>query len=133
MKKPVWLRKDFVLAAQERLLAEHGGREGIRDGGLLESALSRPENLFAYGKPTIFALASAYGCGLIKNHPFVDGNKRVGFIASYVFLARNGFEVTADEADAVLKTLAVAAGELTDRQFAAWLKENSRPIKSRSR
>ena len=114
----------------ERMLAEHGGSSGIRDAGLLESALNRPPNLLSYGNPTLFNLASADGCGIIKNHPFVDGNKRAGFMCAYVFLEINGFEFIAEESDVVLKTLAVAAGELTEASFAVWLSENSRKIKS---
>jgi death-on-curing protein len=110
----------------ERLLAEHGGSAGVRDDGLLESALGRPQNLFAYEKPTIFDLAAAYACGIIRNHPFVDGNKRPGFMAAYLFLGRNGVELTAAENDVVVKTLAVAAGRLSDREFAVWLSENSK-------
>lgn len=132
MKKPVWLRKDVILAVHERLLADHGGGSGVRDESLLESALARPQNPFSYGKPSICDLAAAYGCGIIKNHPFVDGNKRAGFMAALLFLGRNGHELAADESDAVLKTLAVAAGEMTEKDYAAWLRKNSRPLKRRS-
>ena len=90
MKEPVWLRKDVLLAVHEWLLAEHGGSSGVRDNGLFESALDRPKNLLAYEKPTIYDLASAYACRIIKNHPFVDGNKRTGFMAAFLFLGRNG-------------------------------------------
>ena len=131
MKEPVWLRKDVLLAVHERLLAEHGGSSGIRDEGLLESALGRPQNLFAYGKPTIFDLASTYACGIIRNHPFVDGNKRSGFMAAYLFLGRNGYEFTAEEKEVVIKTLTVAAGELDEQNYAAWLKANSKPTRKR--
>ena len=133
MKEAVWLRKDVLLAVHERLLAEHGGSAGIRDEGLLESAIGRPQNLFAYGKPTIFDLASAYACGVIKNHPFVDGNKRTGFMAAYLFLGTNGYEFEAAEEDVVIKTLAVAAGELDEEQYAEWLKSNSSQTRGRSR
>jgi death-on-curing protein len=125
VKEPIWLRKDLVLAVHERLLAEHGGSSGIRDEGLLDSALGRAQNLFAYGNETIFELGSAYACGIIKNHPFIDGNKRTGFMAAYLFLARNGYELTAAESDVVLKTLSVAEGTMTDEEYAAWLKANS--------
>jgi death-on-curing protein len=131
VKEPVWLRKDVLLAVHERLLAEHGGSSGIRDEGLLESALGRPQNLFAYGKPTIFDLASTYACGIIRNHPFVDGNKRSGFMAAYLFLGRNGYEFTAEEKEVVIKTLTVAAGELDEQNYAAWLKANSKPTRKR--
>ena len=90
MKRPVWLLKETVLALHERLLADFGGSAGLRDEGLLDSALARPENLFAYGTPTVFELAASYAFGLVKNHPFIDGNKRVGFAAALVFLEING-------------------------------------------
>jgi len=131
VKEPVWLRKDVLLAVHERLLAEHGGSAGIREG-LLESALGRPQNLFAYEKPTLFDLASAYACGVIKNHPFVDGNKRTGFMAAYLFLGRNGYEFEAAEGDVVIKTLAVAAGELDEKQYAKWLGSNSKPARRKA-
>jgi death-on-curing protein len=133
MKEPIWLRKDALFAVHERLLAEHGGSSGIRDEGLLESALGRPQNLLAYGKPTIFDLASAYACGIIKNHPFVDGNKRTGFMSAYLFLGRNGYEFNAEESDVVIKTLAVAAGTMNEKDYAIWLKENSKELRKRAR
>jgi death-on-curing protein len=125
VKEPVWLRKDVLLAVHERLLAEHGGSAGIRDEGLLDCALGLPQNLFAYGKPTIFNLAASYAHGIVKDHPFVDGNKRTGFMAAYLFLGRNGYEFTADESDVVVKTLAIAEGKMNEEEIAAWLKENS--------
>ena len=133
MKEPVWLRKDVLLAVHERLLAEHGGVSGIRDEGLFESALGRPQNLFGYSKPSVFDLASAYACGIIKNHPFVDGNKRTGFMAAYLFLGRNGFEFAATEEDVLIKTLAIAAGELDEQHCTEWLKTNSKPTRSKAR
>ena len=133
MKKTSWLKKEAVLAIHDQLLAEHGGSGGIRDEGLLESALARPENLLAYGKPSLFHLAAAYACGIIKDHPFVDGKKRTGFMAAYVFLGINKIEFVGDEGDVVLKTWAVAAGQLKEEQYAAWLQENSRVRKPRRR
>jgi death-on-curing protein len=97
---------------------------------LLESALARPENRFAYGKPTIFDLAAAYAFGLVKNHAFVDGNKRIGFAAAVVFLEANGYMFEAAEADAVLRTLALAASEMSESDYADWLKANSRRRKT---
>jgi death-on-curing protein len=126
MKEPQWLLRETVLALQERLLAEFGGLTGLRDAGLLDSALARPRQLFAYGKPTVFELAAAYAYGLIRNHPFLDGNKRIGFTAAVAFLELNGCRFTASEADAALKTLALAARELDEAGYAAWLRENSR-------
>ena len=116
-----------MLALHDRLLAEHGGSPGVRDEALLESALARSENLIAYEKPTLFDLAAAYACGIIKNHPFVDGNKRAGFMAAYVFLGANKIEFVADEADVVQQTLAVAAGDLTEEGYAKWLEKYSSP------
>ena len=110
----------------DRMLAEHGGSAGIRDENLVESALAKPRNLLAHGKPSFFALAAAYAYGIIKNHPFVDGNKRTGFLAAFVFLEVNGVVFSAEETDVVVQTLAVAAGELTEEGYAKWLEENSK-------
>jgi death-on-curing protein len=126
MKKPVWVLHETVLVLHEQSLAEFGGAPGIRDEGLLDSALHKPENLFAYGKPTLFDLAASYGFGLVKNHPFIDGNKRAGFIVALVFLELNGYRFQAPEADAAVRTLAFAASEMSEAEFAAWLKANSR-------
>lgn len=126
MKKPVWVLRETVLTLHEQSLAEFGGAAGIRDEGLLDSALGKPENLFAYGKPTLFDLAASYGFGLVKNHPFIDGNKRAGFITAVSFLELNGYHFQATEAEAAVRTLALAAGDLTEKEFAAWLKANSR-------
>jgi len=117
-----------VLTLHEQLLAEFGGAESVRDEGLLNSALSKPENLFTYGKPTVFDLAASYGFGLVKNHPFIDGNKRVGFIVSVLFLELNGYRFQASEADGAVRTLALAAGELSEKEFAAWLKANAKKV-----
>lgn len=126
MKEPLWLSKSLILAVHDRLLADYGGSSGLRDEGLLESALGKPVNLFAYGKPTLFALAASYAVGIVKNHPFVDGNKRTGFVAAAAFLDSNGIELVASEADATLKTLGLAAGEISEEEYAYWLKANSK-------
>ena len=126
MKEPVWVRRDGVIAVHDHLLAEHGGSAGIRDEGLLDSALGKPQNLFAYGKPSLFDLAASYGFGLVKNHPFIDGNKRIGFATASLFLELNGYEFRATEVDVVLRTLALAAGEMTEASYAEWLKANSK-------
>jgi death-on-curing protein len=115
------------------LLSEHGGESGVRDDGLLESALSRPPNLFSYEKPSLFELAASYAFGIVKNHPFVDGNKRTGFVAAATFLDSNRVELTANEAEAVIKTLGLAAGEVTESDYAAWLKSNSKPFPTKRR
>jgi death-on-curing protein len=126
MKEPQWVLRETVLALQERLLAEFGGLSGLRDPGLLDSALARPQQLLAYGKPSLFDLAAAYAFGLVRNHPFLDGNKRIGFTTAVVFLELNGRCFTASEVDATVQTLALAARELDEAGCAAWLKENSR-------
>jgi death-on-curing protein len=127
MKDLLWLGREECLALHDMMLSQHGGLAGIRDEGLLDSALARPANLFAYGEPTLFDLAASYACGIVKNHPFIDGNKRTGFMMGAGFLEVNGMEFQATEAEVVLRTLALAAGEMTEAQYASWLKENSRP------
>ena len=124
---PVWLTLDVILAVHEEQLAEHGGREGMRDLGLPESALARPQNLAAYGEPDLPALAASLGYGLACNHPFVDGNKRTAFVAVEAFLLLNGLELAAGDAEAVVVMLDLAAGGLPEEGFAAWLRDNTRP------
>ena len=123
----VWLDAQVMLAVHEEQLAEHGGGSGVRDQGLFESALSRPLNLVAYGDPDVAALAAAYGFGLARNHPFVDGNKRTAFVAVELFLVLNGWALTADDAGCVLTMLALAAGELSEDGFAQWLRKHIQP------
>jgi death-on-curing protein len=108
-------------------LSEHGGASGLRDEGLLESALARPLNLVAYGTPDVADLAACYGVGPAKNHPFVDGNKRAAFLAVGLFLSLNGWRLVASQADATLTMLAVAAGQMDETTFAGWLRRHSRP------
>ena len=122
MNTPIWLLREAVLATHERLLSEFGGATGVRDPGLLDSALARPENLNAYGEPAIFELAAAYAFGVVKNHPFVDGNKRTGFTIAVIFLEMNGERFGASEVDATIQTLALAAGEFTEAGYAEWLR-----------
>jgi death-on-curing protein len=126
MKKPYWLTREECLALHEMMLSQYGGSEGLRDENMLESALAKPRQLFAYGKPTLSDLAASYVFGVVKNHPFIDGNKRTGFMLGAGFLERNGYEFHASEAEAVVRTLALAAGEMSEKEFAAWLKANSR-------
>ena len=121
---PVWLGKAVVLAVHGRLLAEHGGAPGIRDPALLDSALSRPQHLLVYGDPDIYDLAAAYTSGIVSNHPFVDVNKRTGFMAGYVILASNELQLTAAEVDVVQVVALLAAGEIGEAEYAAWLREN---------
>lgn len=125
MKKPEWVPRETVLALQERLLAEFGGAAGIRDEGLLESALGRRLNRFAYERPTLSELAANYAFGLVRNHPFLDGNKRLGFVTAVLFLELNGYRFKASEVDATVQTLALAARKLGEDGYATWLKANS--------
>lgn len=127
MKEPEWLTHQDVMALHERLLAEHGGAAAIRDRNLLNSALARPRNLAAYGEPDLFDMAACYVAGIIRNHPFVDGNKRSGFMAGYVFLGVNGYRLTAPQPEVVRIIVALAAGELEDVELAAWLRGNAEP------
>ena len=126
MRRLVWVLRETVLGLHEQLLAAFGGAAGIRDEGLLDSALARPENLLAYGKPALFELAASYAFGLVKNHPFVDGNKRAGFAVAALCVELNGYRFVAPEADVVIRTLGLAAGEIREADYAAWLKANSR-------
>ena len=123
----VWLNAQVLRAVHEEQLAEHGGGSGVRDEGLFESAIHRPVNLAAYGEPDVAALAAAYGFGLARNHPFVDGNKRTAFVAVELFLALNGWDVLADDAQCVLTMLALAAGDLGEDDFAQWLRDHIQP------
>lgn len=125
MKEPVWVEQRVVLAMHDRLLAEHGGSAGIRDEGLLESALARPRQLFAYSDPDLVTLAAAYVAGIVRNHPFVDGNKRTGFMTGYVFLARNGLQLIVLEAEATQAVLSLAAGKINEEAFAGWIRDNT--------
>ena len=120
-----WLIDRVVIAMHGEQIAEHGGSPGIRDAGLLASALARPQNQAAYGEPSVFDPAAAYAFGIIRNHPFVDGNKRAGFLAAYVFLGLNGWELMSSEAEAVAAVLALAKGEMDEAGFADWLKTKS--------
>jgi death-on-curing protein len=124
MSEPVWLTREIILAIQNELLARFGGLDGIRDGGRLDSALGRPRQLLNYGTPSLFDLAACYAHGIVKNHPFLDGNKRAGFMAAYTFLGINGFRLEAPEEQAVLHTLALAAGEIDADAFSAWLQQS---------
>jgi death-on-curing protein len=129
VNEPVWIRLDVLLAMHEEALALHGGPEGVRDLGLLESALSRPKNIFAYAEepPSLSRLAAAYAKGIVANHPFVDGNKRTAFTVSVTFLKLNGLELTASKEDRVLVFWKLAAGEVTETELAQWFERNTAP------
>jgi death-on-curing protein len=125
MTEPVWLDREIVLALQSQLVARFGGLEGIRDGGLLDSALGRPQQRFNYESPDLFDLAATYAHGIVKNHPFLDGNKRAGFMSAYTFLRANRLKLQAPEEEAVSHTLALAAGEIDADAYATWLRTSS--------
>jgi death on curing protein len=117
-----WINKQALLLLHDESLAEHSGAAGLRDEGLLDSALARPLNLDAYGTPDFADLAASYAIGLAKNHGFVDGNKRAAFLATGLFLHLNGHRLSVSQLDATLTMIAVAAGEMDEARFAAWLR-----------
>ena len=122
MKEPIWINAADVLCFHQEMLARFGGMPGIRDEGLLDSALNRPLHQFSYGHPTLFELAAEYALGIVKNHPFLDGNKRAGFMAAALFLETNGLVFMAPEEEVALQTLALAAGAIGRDDYAAWLR-----------
>jgi len=123
----VWLSRQIIVAIHDEQLAEHGGAVGIRDEGLLDSALARPLNRAGYGNPDVAELAALYALGIARNHPFVDGNKRTAFAAMVLFLSLNGMPLVADEAEAAITMLRMAAGELSDDEFIAWVRASAAP------
>jgi death-on-curing protein len=120
-----WIDRHALLLLHAESLAENGGGEGLRDEGLLESALARPENPDAYGQPDFASLAASYEVGLAKNHPFIDGKKRAAFLAVGLFLYLNGYRLKATQADATLTMLAVASGDIDEAEFAAWIRTHA--------
>jgi death-on-curing protein len=123
-----WLLLDAMLVVHQRQMREHGGRPGVRSLDLLESALARPRNKSAYGRADIHACAAAYGFAIARNHPFVDGNRRMALLSIYMFLRLNGYRLTAEEPDAYTAIMALAAGDLSERQLAAWIKAHVKRI-----
>lgn len=128
MKEPVWVNLDAVLIFHEENLLEFGGAFGIRDWGAIESALARPQNLFAYGQPDLFDLAAAYTAGLSQNHGFVDGNKRTAFLTGVVFLAENGYAIVAEQAEVIAAMLELADHQLDEVGYAQWLRDHTVPV-----
>lgn len=120
----------MIVAVHDMQVAEHGGGEGLRDAGLLDSALARPQNLAAYGTPDAAQLAAAYGYGIARNHPFVDGNKRLSFIAAKLFLRLNGWDFVAGNVEHVSIMLRLADGSLSEEDFAAWIRAHFQPYAS---
>lgn len=125
-----WLTKQEALAIHDMQLAWHGGASGIRDEGVLESALARAQNIASHSEetPSLAVLAAAYGSGIVRNHPFVDGNKRTGLVATFTFIERNGFVVTASQEDAYFAFHDLAAGKLSEKELARWLEANTEPV-----
>lgn len=128
MSQPVWLTRDIVVTIQGELIAEHGGLAGVRDENLLESTLARPLNLAAYGKPTLFVLAAAYGYGLARNHPFLDDNRRIALASIDIFLQLNGYELTATEVETVAVIRDLAAGDFEETALARWVEDKATPL-----
>jgi len=122
-----WIDHSVAVAIHEAQIAEHGGSAGVRDPGLLESALARPRNLLAYSTPDYADLAAAYGFGIARNHPFIDGNKRNAFVAVELFLAITGRQLDAEDVECVMTMLGVAAGEIEEDAFAAWIRAHAQP------
>jgi death-on-curing protein len=128
MREWVWLSREVMLAVHDEQLAEHGGQFGVRDMGLLDSALTRPQQVAAYGEPTAAKLAASYGYGIARSQLFLDGNKRTAFVATELFLVLNGFRLAADDTSCVLTMLDVAAGQISEELFADWIDRHLAPL-----
>jgi death-on-curing protein len=122
-----WIDRRALLILHDESLAEHGGSMGLRDAGLLDSALAKPENLAAYGSPDYADLAASYAAGLSQNHPFLDGNKRAAFLSIGLFLYLNGYRLRASQSEATLVMLALAAGEIQEQELGHWIREHTAP------
>jgi death-on-curing protein len=122
-----WLTRRIATSIHQKQIQRHGGGNGTRDEGLLESAVARAQNVAAYGEPTVFELAASYAFGIARNHPFIDGNKRTAFVASVLFLRMNGQQFRADQAEAAVVFLRLAAGEFSEAELAEWFKRNCEP------
>ncbi len=125
MSEPVWIENELVLAIHDRQLVEHGGAEGLRDEALLQSALGRPLNQFAYESSDVVELAAKYTAGIVQEHPFIDGNKRTGFVVGVLFLELNGYRFTASEEAAAQAVVELAAGRLDERGYCEFLRANT--------
>lgn len=128
MKEPVWVKLDAVFIFHEENLLEFGGSSGTRDRGAIESALARPQNLSVYGRPDLFDLAAAYTAGLSQNHGYIDGNKRTAFLTGVVFLAENGYDVVAEQAEVIAAMLELADHQIDEAGYAQWLRDHTVPI-----
>jgi death-on-curing protein len=130
MSEPTWIEEELVLAIHDRQLVEHGGAGGLRDEALLQSALGRPLNHFSYESPDIVELAAKYTAGIVQNHPFLDGNKRTGFVVGVLFLELNGYHFTASEESAAQAVLELAAGTMDEKGFCKFVRANSKRMRS---
>ena len=131
-KEPLWIEERDAVAIHDRLLALHGGASGVRDRDLLESALARPRQHHSYAKTSdVVEMAALYTAGIVRNHPFIDGNKRTGFVIGVLFLELHGFDFTASEADATQAVMALASGTIDEAAFTVWLRENTKPKRGR--
>lgn len=128
MSEPTWLPLDLIIRLHDRQIELHGGLAGTRDHGLLESAIARPLNAWSYGEADLFTLASLYAAGLIRNHPFLDGNKRIGFLSALLFLEANGWKMAAPMAERLAFTLQLAASEIDETVYADWLRRSCVPV-----
>jgi death-on-curing protein len=129
MREPLWIDLEVVLAIHDEQIAEHGGQAGVRDRGLLESAMARPQNQFVYGEHALPRLAASYAFGISRNHPFLDGNKRTSVVVAELFLDLNGLELTASDSECVTTFLALAVGDLSEEQLTDWITANSSPVR----
>lgn len=127
-QEPVWLDSRIAHALHDRQVAEHGGGQGLRDGGALESALALPQNKWSYGEDDLIALAAAYAFGVAHNHPFADGNKRTAWLLARLFLMANGVEIEFGKAEAIAIVISLAAGELTEDELADWFRQRVVPV-----
>lgn len=125
MSEPIWIPREMVLAMHLRQLAEHGGGQGVRDDGLLDSALQRPQNKLAYESSDLAELAAAYAFGIARNHPFIDGNKRTALVTSFTFLYVNGLKVITSQEENTKKFMALAKGTIEEKELADWFKQNT--------
>ncbi len=124
MNEPLWLNREDCLGIHEMMLSQHGGLSGVRDEGMLLSAIAKPQNHFAYGSESLAVMAASYAAGIVLNHPFLDGNKRTGFMTAATFLEMNGLELTATEEATVQQTVGLASGQITEQAYADWLQAN---------
>jgi death-on-curing protein len=124
MTEPIWLNRDDCLGIHELMMSQHGGLSGVRDEGLLLSAIAKPQNHFAYGSESLVQMAASHAAGIVLNHPFLDGNKRTGFMMAAAFLEINGWQFTATEESVVQQTVALASGASNESEYADWLGAN---------